>query len=155
MKRIILISLLAMLAVSSYAQRGRASVGAQLGYALDWQAATIGFNYRYELRPDVHLAPSLVFMTRNKGMMACYMDFDAHYVVSVSEVFSFYPIGGIGLSIWNMDLLKGNAVRPGLNVGLGGELRLSPEISVGLDMKYNLIHTYDQALVAVRVGYHF
>jgi outer membrane protein X len=95
-------------------------------------------------------------MVRNKGMSALYMDADCHYIVEVSELFAFYPIGGVSLSAWRPNLLGTDAVaRLGLNLGLGAELRLSPEISAGMDMKYNLVNMYDQALIAFRVAYHF
>jgi hypothetical protein len=61
----------------------------------------------------------------------------------------------MSLSAWWPHLFDlDNETRIGLNVGLGCEWRLSPEISVGLDMKYN-ITKYDQALAAFRVAYHF
>ncbi|MDR3261719.1 MAG: outer membrane beta-barrel protein [Tannerella sp.] len=155
MKKMIFVCLLAILAVNGHAQRGRASVGSHLGYALDCEAATIGFDYRYHFLPDFRLAPSITYMIRNNDVSAWYMDMDFHYMVPVSSIFSFYPIGGVGLSIWNWNGREGNDTRLGLNVGLGGELRLTREISVGLDMKYNVVSTYDQALTAVRVAYHF
>ncbi|MDR3193838.1 MAG: porin family protein [Tannerella sp.] len=156
MKRLFLTGLLALVAASGYAQSGSASVSAKTGYALDWETVTLGADYRYNFLPEFRLAPSLTYMIRNQGPSAWYMDLDCHYIVEVSELFSFYPIGGIGISIWQKDLLnrREDAARLGINIGLGGELQLSPEISVGVDMKYNLITTYDQALVAIRVAYH-
>ena len=94
-------------------------------------------------------------MFRNNGASAWYIDFDAHYVVSVTRYFAFYPIGGMGMSVWDFKGSDGNRTRLGLNVGIGAELYATDEISVGTDMKYNLTKDYDQALVAVRVAYHF
>lgn len=155
MKKFLFASLLTLLAVSGQAQRGRASAGVRLGYALDYETATIGVDYRRDILPDVRLALSQTYMIRNNGMTAWYMDADAHYVVTVSPMFSFYPIGGCGLSVWSPAEVEGSYVRPGLNVGLGGELRLTREIAVGVDMKYNLVQTYHQALIAARVAWYF
>ena len=59
------------------------------------------------------------------------------------------------MSVWDFKGSDGNRTRLELNVGIGAELYVTDEISVGTDMKYNLTKDYDQALVAVRVAYHF
>jgi hypothetical protein len=156
MKKILFICIVALCTVNGYAQQGHTSVGAWMGYAAEWETVTLGVDYRYNFLPDFRLAPSLTYMVRNKNMSAWYRDADCHYIVVVSDLFSFYPIGGMSLSAWRPHRFGTDAVaRLGLNVGLGAELRLSPEISVGLDMKYNITSTYDQALVAFRAAYHF
>ncbi|MDR1675528.1 MAG: outer membrane beta-barrel protein [Tannerella sp.] len=156
MKKLLLTGIVALCAVWGQAQQGHASAGARLGYAAEWETVTLGVDYCYHFLPDFRLAPSLTCMVRNRGMSAWYMDVDCHYMVAVSELFSFYPIGGLGLSLWRPHVFGTDAAaRLGLNIGLGAELRLLPEISAGLDMKYNIIGTYDQALAAFRVAYHF
>ncbi|MDR1103613.1 MAG: porin family protein [Tannerella sp.] len=156
MKKLLVISIVALCTVNGYAQRGRASVGTRLGYAAEWETVTLGVDYRYRFLPEFRLAPSLTHMVRNRNMSAWYMDMDCHYIVTVTDMFSFYPIGGMNLSLWRQYLYgMTNTARLGLNVGLGAELRLTREISVSLDMKYNITGRYDQALAAVRVAYHF
>jgi outer membrane protein X len=148
--------MVALCTVNGYAQQGHMSAGARLGYAAEWETVTLGVDYRYNFLPDFRLAPSLTYMVRNRNTSAWYMDMDCHYVVTVTDLFSFYPIGGMGLSLWGQHLYgMENTARLGLNVGLGAELRLTREISAGLDMKYNITSRYDQALAAVRVAYHF
>lgn len=155
MKKIKLIIALVFLSVAGYAQKGHSSMGASVGYALDVESVTFGVDYRYNPSSNVRLAPSLTHMFRNNGVSAWYIALDAHYLVRVSRNFSFYPIGGLDLSVWSFKGYRENINRLGLNVGLGGEVYATSEISVGLDMKYNLIKDFDQALAAVRVAYHF
>ncbi len=143
------------LSVAGYAQQGHSSAGVSVGYALEAEALTFGMDYRYNVSRDIRFAPSITHMFRNYGYSAWYIDFDAHYLVRVARNFSFYPIGGIDLSVWRFKGHSGNNTRVGLNIGLGGEVYATSEISVGLDMKYNLVRDYDQALAAVRVAYHF
>jgi outer membrane protein X len=47
--------------------------------------------------------------------------------------------------------------RLGLNVGVGGEVRVSRDIILGAEFRYNLTteRVYDQALFSVRVAYYF
>lgn len=155
MKKLIVTVALAFLSAAGYAQQGHASAGVNTGYALDRESVTFGLDFRYNVWRNVRIAPSVTHMFRNNGASAWYIDFDVHYVVSVTRYFAFYPIGGMGMSVWDFKGSDGNRTRLGLNVGIGAELYVTDEISVGTDMKYNLTKDYDQALVAVRVAYHF
>ena len=45
--------------------------------------------------------------------------------------------------------------RFGANIGLGGEVYATDQITVGLEFKYNIIKDFDQPILGVRVGYNF
>ena len=86
------------------------------------------------------------------------IDLNAHYVVKLSEMFGFYPLAGLSLSFWNWDAghgLSHNETRLGANIGLGGEVYATDNLSIGLEVKYNIIKDFDQAMLGVRVGYSF
>ncbi|MDR0844010.1 MAG: porin family protein [Tannerella sp.] len=165
MKKVLFVICLTIFAMQGYAQTAHYSVGGSLGYATDRKNPTIGVDFRYNLFPDIRFAPSVTRLIRNNGVDGWYMDLDGHYVVDVTRDFSFYPIGGVSLSIWNLDediyhfLLKERVhtshTRLGMNIGLGGEFRVTYEISIGMDFKYNVANDHSQALAAIRVGYHF
>ena len=157
MKKFLFLCLFAALAISGYAQKGHASVGASMGYAHEYEMATFGVDFRYNILPDIRIAPSITHMFRNRGLNAWYLDLDVHYVIDVTHAFSFYPIGGLSLSIWDWNRYYNDnkRTRVGPNIGLGGEFRIMDELSVGMDFKYNLIQDHDQALASVRVAYHF
>lgn len=155
MKKLIAIIALIFLSVAGYGQRRQSSAGVNVGYALDGESATFGLDFRHNVWRNVRIAPSVMHMFRNHGISAWYLEFDGHYVVPVTRNFAFYPIGGLGMSVWNLKGHDGNQTRVGLNVGLGAELYATDQVSVGTDMKYNLTSNYDQALIAVRVAYHF
>ena len=108
MKKLIVTVALAFLSAAGYAQQGHASAGVNTGYALDRESVTFGLDFRYNVWRNVRIAPSVTHMFRNNGASAWYIDFDAHYVVSVTRYFAFYPIGGMGMSVWDFKGSDGN-----------------------------------------------
>lgn len=142
---------------TAMAQQGDLSVGFKMGHAVEYETLTLGVDLRYHVLDNIRFAPSLTYMIRHFNRSAWYMDFEGHYVIDLTENFSFYPLGGPSLSVWNnhSEPESKNYTRLGLNIGLGGELRATDEISVNLDLKYNAIRNYHQALAALRVAYHF
>lgn len=53
-----------------------------------------------------------------------------------------------------------NKTRLGANIGLGGEVYATDQLSVGLEFKYNILKSWEdfrlsQPILAVRVGYNF
>ena len=158
MRKIFCVFSFALVVFFVYAQQEHISVGFRTGIAADHEAPTIGVDIRYNIFKDVRIAPSITHMIRYKNQSAWYFDFEGHYVFDISNAFSFYPIGGVSLSIWDFHSRFSDKIthtRLGLNVGLGGEIKIIYQLSVGLDMKYNVIRDYHQALAAVRVAYHF
>lgn len=164
MKKLVILLLLAVVSLGAYAQteQGRSSVGFNIGYGFDSKNATLGVDYRYCITDAIRLNPSLTHFVKNNGLSAWAIDMNAHYVVKLSDMFGFYPLAGLSLSFWKADYgelnhvkLSSNYTRFGANIGLGGELYATDQITVGLEVKYNIVKDIDQALVAVRVGYNF
>lgn len=160
MKKLIVLLLLVVCSMGAYAQTeaGRSSVGFNIGYGFDSKNATLGVDYRYCITDAIRLNPALTAFVKNDGTSAWAIDLNAHYVVKLSEMFGFYPLAGLDLSFWKHDVgndLSINKTRFGANIGLGGEVYATQNLSVGLEVKYNIIKDYDQALLGVRVGYSF
>ncbi len=80
-------------------------------------------------------------------------------------MFGFYPLAGIDLSFWKFSdsiNISGHTIsasknwtRFGVNLGLGGELYATDQISVGLEIKYTIIKDFDEAHIGLPVGYTF
>lgn len=159
MKRLILILALAVVSLSVFSQtrRGDSSFGLNVGYGFDTDNATIGVDYRYNVTDEFRLAPSISYYTKNDNLSACSLDMNAHYVFKLSDMFGFYPLGGVNLSFWKYDHVLNNdtSTRFGFNIGMGGEVYATDDITVGLEAKYNTVEDWDQAYLTVRVGYNF
>lgn len=157
MQRWMFVLALTILSLGAYAQteKGISSAGFTIGYGFgpDAKNATLGLDYRYNILDEVRISPSLAYFVKNDGLSAWAIDLNAHYVVQLSDMFGFYPLGGLSLSFW--DVWGYNATRFGVNIGLGGELYATKEITVGVEFKYNAIKDFHQPMLGVRVGYSF
>lgn len=173
MKRIVFLAVcLVAFVANSFAQgsykgeKGVSSVGGIIGYAVDNKTVVLGVDYRYNIRDRIRIAPSVLYAVKNDDISTWYINADAHYLVRVTETMTIYPIGGLGLSVWNFDYIippgsvaekdSETKVRLGLNMGFGGEMRVTQDVVVGAEFKYNLTNRhYDQAMILARAAYYF
>lgn len=169
MKKLIVMCMLAIISMSAFAQtqQGQSSFGFNLGYGFnDNGNALLGLDYRYNLTDEVRLAPSLTYFVKDNGWSAWAIDMNVHYVFKLSDMFGFYPLAGLDLSFWKWSgtadfghwgSAKGsiNETRFGANIGLGGEVYATDQLTVGLEFKYNIVKDFDQPILGIRVGYNF
>lgn len=167
MKRLVVICLMAVLGMTAFAQnqQGKSSFGFTVGYGFDTENATLGVDYRYCITDEFRLGPSITHFVKNDGLKGWMLDMNAHYVVRLSDMFGFYPLAGLSLSFWDVNasydysdvrlVVDEDWTRFGANIGLGGEVYATDQITVGLEVKYNIIKDFDQAMFGVRVGYNF
>ena len=162
--------------VNSYAQsnlkgeKGVSSIGAMVGYAIESEKAVIGIDYRYNILDKLRLTPSILYGIKRNNADIWYLNADAHYLARISENLTLYPIGGLGFSFWkyrlipdidlsDVGLVLQNAdtyLNIGINMGIGGELRLTEDIIAGAEFRYNCTKKgFNQAMMLVRVAYYF
>ena len=151
-------------------EKGVSSIGVIAGHAVRSKAPMIGVDYRYNIMDKVRLAPSAMYVFENDNFNTIYANADAHYLARISDKATLYPLAGIGLSYWKFDsfiideledlldrLESDSKIRVGLNLGFGGEYRVTQDIIVGAEFRYNLTteRVYDQAMIVVRAAYYF
>ena len=173
-KLVVLAVFLAAFCVNSFAQKnyrgekGVSSVGVIIGHAVSNKAPTIGIDYRYNIMDKVRLAPSAMYVLKNNHTNTIYANADVHYLARITKEATLYPLAGIGFSHWKWDFIipaipgvyeweSETKIRLGLNLGFGGEMRVSQDIIVGAEFRYNLTaeRSYDQAMLLARVAYYF
>ena len=176
MKKLVILSIcLVVFVANSFAQnkfsgeKGISSVGVIVGHAIDSKSLTIGADYRYNIQDKIRLAPSALYVLRNDYLSTLYLNADAHYLARITKKATIYPLGGLGVSVWRFnnkiptsleDLFNDDSetkVRIGLNLGFGGEMRLSKDMIVGAEFRYNMTteRAYDQAMILIRAAYYF
>jgi opacity protein-like surface antigen len=162
-------------------EKGVSSIGGIAGYGVENKAALIGIDYRYNILSRMRLSPSVVYARENNSTSAFYINADAHYLARLSEKATIYPLGGIGVSIRNerqavaelpepepddetpveaaaaLSDSTFTRIRVGLNLGFGGEIRVTRDLILGIEFRYNLTgrRIYNQAMLAARAACYF
>lgn len=168
MKKFFVVLCMLCMSIGLFAQTkaGDQSLGFSVGYGFDTENATIGIDYRYNITDALRVSPAVSYFVKSDGLSACAIDLNAHYVIPLSDVLGFYPLAGIDLAFWkwsnSMDFNEGGRyslstkkTRLGVNLGLGAEVYATQELSIGLEVKYNVVKDFDQPMLALRVGYNF
>ena len=179
MKKLVILTVcLVFLCANGFAQesykgeKGVSSIGVIAGHAVNCKAPVIGVDYRYNVMDRLRLAPSAMYTFENDNTNVFYANADVHYLSRITSNVTIYPLAGIGLSSWRWETFKAGVldeleylgkikketkVRIGLNLGFGGEVRLTEDIIVGAEFRYNLTseRIYDQAMLLARVAYYF
>jgi opacity protein-like surface antigen len=164
-------------------EKGVSSIGVTAGYAVDNNAFATGLDFRYNILDRLRLAPSVLYVLENDYRSTWYANVDTHYLLRVTAKTTVYPIAGIGLSVWQLKIIpepslksgesteskgdeekisdeykeKTSEIRIGLNLGVGVEKRITRDIILGAEFKYNLTteRIYNQAMLLGRVAYYF
>lgn len=141
-------------------EKGISSVGGIVGYVIERQSSVIGIDYRYNILDRVRLAPSALYLFEKYHEERLYLNADVHYLARITREVTLYPIGGIGAALWRykvVGLLEGaDEWRLGVNLGFGGEIRMTKDIIVGTEFRYNWTKRYfNEAVIMGRVAYYF
>ena len=140
-------------------ERGVTSIGLLGGYAIDYKSIVIGADYRYNILDRVRIAPSFLHVFEQDHRSAWYINADVHYLVRITEELTLYPLAGFGVSIhkYNTMHVDKTNTRLGPNIGFGCEFRMTEDLIIGGEFKYNLTtdRDFDQNFLIGRVAYYF
>jgi hypothetical protein len=156
MKKIIMIMALALVSSIGFAQKleNGSAVGFNMGYGFaDSDNPIAGLDFRYCIIDDVRISASLNHLIKNNSLSAWRIGLDGHYLLPLTEKTSFYPLAGVNLNFF--DSAGKSITRLGANIGFGAELYVNYNITVGTELKYQVVKDYEQTVLAVRVGYSF
>ncbi|EGJ70668.1 hypothetical protein Bcop_0450 [Bacteroides coprosuis DSM 18011] len=161
MKKLMVLVCVLMLGIgTSFAQKGAKSLGVNVGYGTEIENVGIGAKFQYNILDDIRLEPSLNFYMKKDGLSMWDLNLNAHYLFHLTSKFNVYPLAGITYTSWKQDLkIEGvgseTSNKFGANVGLGAEYFLSNNFVVNLDIKYQAIKDFDQAVFTFGAAYKF
>lgn len=159
MKKIILLSCALILGVgSAFAQKGSKAVGLNLGYGTEIKSLGIGGKFQYSILDELRIEPSMNFYMKKKGLSMWDASFNVHYLVPLMQNLKMYPIFGLTYTKWKQkNVLEGSKIQNnfGANIGVGAEYHLSYNFLVNLDVKYQAVKKYGQAVFTFGAAYKF
>lgn len=164
MKRLIGLSilLLALFPSKSFAQyEGTVGLGVHAGYSNKAKNVGAGIHLHYYHTNQLRFAPSFTHYLPKKGNSMWEADADAHYIVPLSWLFSFYPVAGLNYSNRKFDASKTNDTglqdwtkhRIGANLGLGIQYDFGYKTRISVEYKYRFIKDFSQSSFTAGIGF--
>lgn len=149
MKKLILVALFALISLGAYAQQGTVGAGIQLDLASRNNLVGLGGHLSYNVTNPIRLQLSGDYYFEHHGMDMGDLNFDVHYLFGINNVVSVYPLAGLTLEFFDHDTKFGG------NIGGGIEFKVSPSVSVGAELKGQLVEDFSRFNTAFRLTYRF
>lgn len=155
MKRFLMVAVFGLLAftMGAYAQKGEKALGVHLNYATEADNAGLGaffmYNFSDALRGEV--SGDYYFKRDHQSMWD--LNLTLHYLFPVGDYVKLYPL--VGLTYTNWKLFNEHASRAGGNFGGGAQFDVADNFSINLEIKYQLVADFDQAVFSFGGAYRF
>ncbi len=136
MKRLLIIAVIAMSALSMSAQ-GKMAAGANINLGVFSNGHTcVGFgaHFQYEFITNLRGQADFTYYTDCDDWGTWDINFNAAYLFPVANKFKFGPMAGI--TIVSSHGFSSNVTTVGPNIGAAGEYRISDKYKLGFDAYY-------------------
>ena len=158
MKKIILCTLLLILALNVFAQK-RNSLQANILYGS--KIETVGFGLTFNLTGQKHeFSPSINVFLPKDDIKVREINFDYHRLYRIGDKVKVFPIIGFGLAVWDGfggegdSALGDNDTKFGANLGPGGRYSLNERFDAGFQIKYSAMSSSgSQTVPMFTIGY--
>ncbi len=142
---------------SAMAQKGSQSVGLHLNYATEVENVGIGAFYRYNITNALRVEPSFDYYLEKDNLSEWNANVNFHYLFDIGSDFKLYPVAGLGLTSWSVDTPAGDASenKMAVNLGCGAEFPVSDKITLGAELKYQIISNWNQFVFGLNASYSF
>ena len=151
-KLIVFICMMFFIMGSAFAQKGIQAFGVHLGYGSEIESASIGVKYQYNITNNIRLEPSANYFFEKKGIDMFDFNANAHYLIPTENNIRLYPLAGLTFNRWDFGKVVN---RLGLNMGAGAEFDVSDNLFVNMELKYQIVKDFDQAVFNVGLTYMF
>lgn len=146
---------MALVTILTYGQqKGDKAVGGNILYGFDENNIGIAGKYQWNITDAFRLEPSASYYPQKSNIKMWDMNVNLHYLFKMNEKFNLYPLGGLtlfGVKPKNLD----SESEFGVNLGGGAEYKLTENISVGAEMKYQILSDWGRAVLSIGMTYRF
>ncbi|MDE7120322.1 MAG: outer membrane beta-barrel protein [Muribaculaceae bacterium] len=143
---------------------GEKTLGVRAGYAGYNKSAVAGAEFSYRFNRWLRVAPNANYVFRRSGADALTVNLNVQFPLNFSlDRMAVYPEVGLGFASWNYhgarsagyDDASTRVSRIGLNLGLGYEIDLTPQLRMGVVGEYLVIRRYHGFNALMSVAYRF
>lgn len=168
MKKYLLLTAVACLGTTAFAQKGTKSIG--LGLAYGTEAKNIGINVRgqYFVTDNVRLEASINNFFKHSGVSMWDLNANGAYVFKVSDKFRAYPMLGFAFTNWSASseitgtdgkkysVNSSHTFRFGANYGAGVEYTLTNNIAAFGEIREQVLpNSYSQGVFTLGIKANF
>jgi outer membrane protein X len=167
-KTFLLIAAAMMTLCASAQQKGDVGIGINLGVApdvIEYEEFTnfgLGAKINYMATDEVRLEVQGNYWFEDNYLSIFDISANFHYLVPVTNKFALYPLVGLGygrpkykLSHWEGADRGESYDRFLFNVGIGGEVALTHDLSLGLEIKYQYMKDFGRIPINLGFTYRF
>lgn len=144
-------------ASSVMAQKGEKAVGVNVNYGSEIKNAGIGAKLQYGITDAIRIEPAFNYYLKKYDLTFWDIDVNLHYLFNASETIKVYPLAGVGYahSSFSYDEFSTSAGNFVVNVGAGAEYQLNEKISIGAELKYQIVSGFNQVVFCIGATYKF
>jgi opacity protein-like surface antigen len=164
MKRVIGLSVLLLVLYSAvaFAQfEGTVGVGVHAGYGNSAGNIGAGLHLHYYHTNQLRFSPAYTRYLPGKGVSMWEVDADAHYLIPVTWLFSFYPVAGLNYSNRKFDSSKMDGSDPvditrrriGANLGMGLQYDFGYKTRVSFEYRHRFIRDFSHSCFMAGIGF--
>ncbi|MDO4948832.1 MAG: outer membrane beta-barrel protein [Bacteroidales bacterium] len=152
MKRMFLMLVVLLMAVvGSYAQEQ--VVGWNLNYSTKNQNFGVGVKYRFYVADYFRLEPSADYFFENKDVSNWDVNCNLHFLFRAKDDFYLYPLVGASFAAFSVG--PNDLNRLGLNLGGGFDWEFDRNWVATIELKYQCLKDFGQAVFSAGVAYCF
>lgn len=150
MKKTIAFLVFLMMAATICAQKGKTSVGVNVGYghSNSWNAAKLGAEVNINVARAICLTPSFEYFFYGSGRDTWNVNLDGAYLIPVTDRLDFFPIVGVAFLHCADNYI-------GANIGAGFKYACTTRIDLNIKAKYQIVKDIDQFTLGAGVAYKF
>lgn len=160
-KYLVLLVLLCACISTSYAQKGESALGVNLNYGNDTNLG-LGLKYRYSFTDNWRIEPAFNYYFKHDYASMWDLGANVHYLFPVAPQVSIYPLGGLSYlhaTAHLADLGEGwNNIsdgKIGVNLGAGVDFKVAPNVKLNLELKYQIVDSYNQLVLSAGASFAF
>ena len=178
MKRIILVALLALISIGSYAQEGKFGAGIGVVYGTEISTVGVGVMGQYYFNDHVRGEVGANIYAKNGDTSTWDANLNFHYLINLAKNRLYlYPLMGVSFSFWkfgdklgtdsmsNIPVTEDGAMyaqyndmkefRFGPNIGLGLQFNINARTSITLEGRYQMIGDFNQGIAGLSIQRRF